>query len=413
MIQKLDHKNTTTHHHPLSPIHEPTALHVATLNLTNILHCNLPINTSTVPNISSMRDDEEMQKTNTRGGQPTPPEQGEGKLELGNISIEYGYMCQCGEKDGPSQNKDWFSAVTDFAGKSLDPYFTNDAFFSVCDGHGRDGDKCAKYAANRIPRRLKYNLREKAKAEGKQSADDLDEDDIYKTCNKAYVDCNKAMRDQTFDIQTSGTTCTSAYIQGDKKRILIANVGDSRAVLGRKGSARPLSYDQTPYRGSERKRIRDKGARVLSLDQIDHIAPTIVGTDELIPGTKEHHDYADLIEGEEEESGWRIWHQTKPSPGTAFTRSLGDIIAEDLGVIANPENVMLNLEEGDDVVVLATDGVFEFLTNQSVIDICTQFKEEGPLKASKEVISRSKEYWKNYESIIDDMTCIVIFIDSI
>lgn len=363
-----------------------------------------------------MRDDEEMNRNNAGGQRIPTANQGSSELELGKIKIRYGYMCQSGKKDGSiAHNKDWFSAVQDFVGKGLDQhYFENDAYFAVCDGHGNYGEDCAKYAANRIARRLKHGLKEKVKDQGKRAAGDLDEEDLYNACNKAYIDCNKAMRDQRdFDVRTAGTSCTSAYIQGDRERILIANVGDSRAVLGRKGTAVPLSYDQTPYRGSERKRIRDKGARVLSLDQIDHIAPTIVGEDEDIPGTKEHHNYADLIEGEEEESGWRIWDQNTDGPGTAFTRSLGDVYAEDLGVIANPEMVMLNLEEGDDIVVLATDGVFEFLTNQSVIDICAQLKEDGPLKAAKEVISRSQDYWKNYESIIDDMTCIVIFIDPI
>ena len=55
-------------------------------------------------------------------------------------------------------------------------------------------------------------------------------------------------------------------------------------------------------------------------------------------------------------------------PGTAFTRSLGDALAEDLGVIAEPEIVTRELEEGDEIIVLASDGVFVFcLSNGPII----------------------------------------------
>lgn len=253
---------------------------------------------------------------------------------------------------------------------------------------------------------------ERSSRKSEESNANFSVDQIYEAFSEAYNGCNRAMfQNKDFNTCASGTTCTSAYIQGDQKRVFVANVGDSRAVLGRKGTAYPLSWDQTPYRGVERKRIREHGARILSLDQIDGIAPIFVGEHERTPGTVENYNYQDIVEGEDEECDLRIWHKTLTAPGIAFTRSLGDSEAEKLGVIAEPEMVLLNLEQGDDVIVLATDGVFEFLTNQSVIDICTQCKDDGPLKACEEVISRSQEYWKNYESHVDDMTCIVIFID--
>ncbi len=71
-------------------------------------------------------------------------------------------------------------------------------------------------------------------------------------------------------------------------------------------------------------------------------------------------------------------------PGTAFSRSIGDSLAKELGVIADPEMVTRELERGDEMIILASDGVFEFLTNQSVIDICASFKDplEGKICSS-------------------------------
>lgn len=106
----------------------------------------------------------------------------------------------------------------------------------------------------------------------------------------------------------------------------------------------------------------------------------------------------------------RVWHPKQDYPGTAFTRSLGDALAEELGVYAEPEMVTRELEDGDQIIVLASDGVFEFLTNQSVIDICAKFKD--PLSACKAIVVESYELWLQYELRTDDITMICIFIDA-
>ena len=41
----------------------------------------------------------------------------------------------------------------------------------------------------------------------------------------------------------------------------------------------------------------------------------------------------------------RVWHKTEPHPGAAFTRSLGDAEAEKLGVFAEPEIHVQELEQ--------------------------------------------------------------------
>lgn len=252
---------------------------------------------------------------------------------------------------------------------------------------------------------------------------DLSNEQTYEACNVAYKTCSRILEKQKsigeeppYKYSHSGTTAISVYIQSKQKRLFISNVGDSRAVLardkesnlGKENTAIPLSWDQTPYRGSERRRIREAGARILSMDQVLGISPT--ADDD---GTKEIHDYRDLIEGEEEESDLRVWDKENDEPGVTHTRSIGDSIAKRLGVIAEPEMVILDLETDNEIVVLASDGIFEFLTNQSVIDICVNRKDEGPLKACEEVIEKSRKYWVEYENFVDDMTMICLFISQL
>lgn len=173
-------------------------------------------------------------------------------------------------------------------------------------------------------------------------------------------------RSPALDDSLSGTTSISAYIQGRRNRITVSNVGDSRAIIGQRikrmssdkagrggsdtgtvdtsdssihGSLRalPLSRDQTPYRKDERIRIRKTGARILSLDQIEGLEP--------IPDEDEDdgsEGEGDIVLGEEIDEGGdppRVWSPHGEYPGTAFTRSLGDAIAEELGVYAEPEMV--------------------------------------------------------------------------
>jgi serine/threonine protein phosphatase PrpC/CRP-like cAMP-binding protein len=254
-------------------------------------------------------------------------------------------------------------------------------------------------------------------------------------CATAHKQCNLAMHGHPHvDDTLSGTTSITCYIHGDRNKVTVCNVGDSRAVLGKRMNresysasavgngdgkekyykALPLSRDQTPYRRDERKRIRKygAGARILSLDQIEGLEPILadIDDDENDDAVYGKNDKELGKEIDEDGDPPRIWHPEQDYPGTAFTRSLGDAFAEELGVFAEPEMLTRELEEGDEIIVLASDGVFEFLTNQSVIDICAKFKD--PLSACKAVIAESYELWLQYELRTDDITMICIFIES-
>ena len=244
---------------------------------------------------------------------------------------------------------------------------------------------------------------------------ELTKDQIQTCCLKAHIDCNKNMHRATdLDDSLSGTTSISVYFHGRRNRITVCNVGDSRAILGRRTNndaksnlkALPLSRDQTPYRRDERIRVKATGARILSLDQIEGLEP--IGPDD------EDEAEGDLELGEELDEGGdppRVWSPHGEYPGTAFTRSLGDAIAEELGVFAEPETLTREVTRDDQIIVLASDGVFEFLTNQSVIDICAKFSD--PLEACRAVVAESYELWLQYELRTDDITMICIFIDGV
>ena len=327
--------------------------------------------------------------------------------------------------DPNKANQDAYSISMNFGEQATD------GFMGIYDGHGRDGDQCAIFAKNSLPQFVeKYVARSKTKeaklhaAKNKKAYSnneatiELTKDQIQTACLKAHVECNRAMhRAQELDDSLSGTTAISMYIHGRRNRITICNVGDSRAIIGQRIApnesgtlvkASPLSRDQTPYRRDERARIRATGARILSLDQIEGLEPITEDNDDGDDGQ------GDLELGEELDEGGdppRVWSPHGEYPGTAFTRSLGDAIAEELGVFAEPEMLTREVTKEDQIIVLASDGVFEFLTNQSVIDICAKFSD--PLEACRAVVAEAYELWLQYELRTDDITIICLFIDEV
>lgn len=328
------------------------------------------------------------------------------KVELDGVRMRYAYLSQRGHyPDDPMKaNQDAYCVE-----ESLTPG-KQDAFFGVFDGHGATGDGCAIYTKKNLYKQISVQLEKARKHAG---TPELTKEAVQTSLLRAHVETNRGLhRNPTIDDSLSGTTAVSMYMHGRRNRITISNVGDSRAVLGQetKGKngrpalkALPLSRDQTPYRKDERKRIRATGARILSLDQLEGLEPIV--------DASENEDF-EL--GEELDEGGdppRVWHPTGDYPGTAFTRSLGDAMAEELGVFAEPEMLTREITPEDKIIVLASDGVFEFLTNQSVVDICAKFQD--PLEACRAVVAEAYELWLQYELRTDDITMICIFIDGV
>ncbi|KAB2024248.1 hypothetical protein ES319_D06G074800v1 [Gossypium barbadense] len=197
----------------------------------------------------------------------------------------------------------------------------------------------------------------------------------------------------------SGTTAITVLVRG--RTIYVANSGDSRAVIAQKRGkeivAVDLSIDQTPFRVDEMERVKLCGARVLTLDQIEGLK----NPDVQCWGTEEGDD------GDPP----RLWVPNGMYPGTAFTRSIGDSIAETIGVVANPEIVVLELTEDHPFFVLASDGVFEFLSSQTVVDMVAKYKD--PRDACAAIVAESYRLWLQYETRTDDITVIVVHISGL
>lgn len=69
------------------------------------------------------------------------------------------------------------------------------------------------------------------------------------------------------------------------------------------------------------------------------------------------------------------------------------------------------LEPSDKYLIIASDGVFEFLTNQMVADECAHHTD--PLMACKAVVAQAYHLWLQYEIRTDDITMLAVYLDEV
>eukprot|EP00966_Prymnesium_polylepis_P199160 4614841-Prymnesium_polylepis.1 len=90
-----------------------------------------------------------------------------------------------------------------------------------------------------------------------------------------------------------------------------------------------------------------------------------------------------------------------------MARSMGDHAVAELGVYAEPEITDTEVTAADRCIVLASDGVWEFIDSQEAIDIVYKHKNNATA-ASKALIATATDKWKKEEgNYRDDITAIV------
>ncbi|XP_073220513.1 protein phosphatase 2C and cyclic nucleotide-binding/kinase domain-containing protein isoform X2 [Cicer arietinum] len=306
------------------------------------------------------------------------------KIPSNEYELRYSYLSQRGYYPDAldKANQDSFCIHTPFG---TDP---NDHFFGVFDGHGEFGAQCSQFVKRKLCENLLRNSRFGV--------------DAVEACHSAFLATNSMLHGDVLDDSMSGTTAITVLVRG--KTVYVANCGDSRAVIAEKRGkdggvlAVDLSVDQTPFRVDEFERGKVCGARVLTLDQIEGLK----NPDVQCWGSDEEGDDGDPP---------RLWVPNGMYPGTAFTRSIGDSIAETIGVVANPEIVVFELTHNNPFFVIASDGVFEFLSSQTVVEMVAKFKD--PRDACAAIVAESYRLWLQYETRTDDITVIIVHINGL
>ncbi|XP_022087933.1 protein phosphatase 1K, mitochondrial-like [Acanthaster planci] len=195
-------------------------------------------------------------------------------------------------------------------------------YFGIYDGHG--GAVAADFASYSLEHHVAYWLTK--------------EHDLQVVLRQSFVDLENQfarylhMELQDPALENSGTTATVCLLRNGNE-LVVANVGDSRAILCRKGRAVRLSRDHQPEVDSERERIEaSKG--FISWNSKGH--PLVNGA-------------------------------------LAMTRSIGDGPLKRYGVTAQPETKSVEIKHSkDSMLVLVTDGIISVMTDQEICDSINQ-----------------------------------------
>jgi serine/threonine protein phosphatase PrpC len=178
-----------------------------------------------------------------------------------------------------------------------------------------------------------------------------------------------------------GSTATTALLLG--KRLYCANVGDSRTMLCRNFQPILLSEDHKPTREDESKRIREAGGFVINNRVMGELAVSRAFGDvdfkKGIQSILEEEEEDD--EDEEEEKEGRRSGRTGRQRNKAKTRNNKNNKSEDNSqwdqplIIAEPDLQVMTINENDQFLLLACDGLFDVYTPSEIVKFVTEAME--------------------------------------
>ncbi|XP_047337387.1 probable protein phosphatase 2C 9 [Impatiens glandulifera] len=266
------------------------------------------------------------QSSRSRGGSS-------GKGGSCRSSVKYGFSLMKGKANHPMED----FHVAEFVqndGREL-------GLFAIYDGHL--GDAVPSY----LQKHLFSNI--------------LSEEEFWSDPNraigKAYERTDQAILSHNPDLGRGGSTAVNVIVISGRQ-IWVANVGDSRAVLSRKGQAIQLTIDHEP--NTERGSIENRGGFVSNM-----------------PG-----DVA-RVNGQ-----------------LAVSRAFGDKNLK-THLRSDPDITNADINKDIDLLILASDGLWKVMSNQEAVDIAMKIKDEQ--KAAKQLVAEAL----NKDSK-DDISCIVV-----
>ncbi|KAK7301722.1 hypothetical protein RJT34_12594 [Clitoria ternatea] len=222
------------------------------------------------------------------------------------------------------------------------------AFFGIFDGHG--GTKASEYAAHNLEKNVLDEVIRR------------DESDIEEAVKHGYLNTDSDFLKEDL---LGGSCCVTALIRNGN--LVVSNVGDCRAVISSGGVAEALTSDHKPSREDERDRIETQGG------------------------------YVDMCRGV-----WRI------QGSLAVSRGIGDRHLKQW-VIAEPETRLLSIQPQHDLLILASDGLWEKVSNQEAVDIARPLcvgndnRQQQSLVACKTLVDLSVS-----RGSVDDISVMII-----
>ncbi|WOL06701.1 hypothetical protein Cni_G15435 [Canna indica] len=231
------------------------------------------------------------------------------------------------------------------------------AFYGVFDGHG--GPDAAAY----IKRHALRFLFEDSKFPQAMEANNEFVQSVENSVRESFLLADLALADDCTISSSSGTTALTALVFG--RHLLVANAGDCRAVLCRKGEAVDMSQDHRPIHAAERERVEQCGGFVDDgyLNGVLSVTRALGDWDLKMP-------------------------RGSPSP-----------------LIAEPEFRQAILTEDDEFLIIGCDGIWDVMSSQYAVSIVRRGlrRHDDPERCARELVMEALRL-----NTFDNLTVIVV-----
>ena len=348
-----------------------TQLQYLNVNSAISLSTNINTNTNTINNINSLINIKENKENSSLN-----------VSKQGQKQVFQGKKIKCIHeisKTGISGVEKKINQDRNFIFRNFVEGFEN-IFMGVCDGHGYFGNEISEYIKENLPMDLNRLIK-------CRKLDIYNEDLSEVLIDTFLMENNALLRNKQIDSDLSGSTCISVIYT--PKKLIISNVGDSRCVLGSRVEGvweyKNLSRDHKPTIKEEADRIKKNGGRIRPMIDEDgcFVGPL------------------------------RVYMKDKDLPGLAMTRSFGDYFASLAGTIAEPEIKEHILVPEDKFIILASDGLFEFISSEEVGNIIKEYYEKNDIVECCEYLYKEsyRKWVLEEEDTVDDITIILVFFE--
>jgi serine/threonine protein phosphatase PrpC len=278
--------------------------------------------------------------------------------------------------------------------------------FGVFDGHGKNGHLISNLVSQFLSKyfidKKNYYIPKKNEIDTSDidSSISIKSDDITinnEELTKIFSDKNNFVENTikklvekanecNFNLEFSGTTCVLLFILGNK--LICSNIGDSQCVVFNcsnedRWTHEIVSVIHKPDVPKEKERILENGGVI-----------------------HPYYDENGIYEGPD-----RVYVKNKTYPGLCLTRSIGDILGEEVGIISDPDIIIKNIDSTCKFIVLGSDGLWDMIKPYDIQRIVNPYFNKGdPEGACNALLKRANKMWEKDESERDDITIIVIFI---
>ena len=262
--------------------------------------------------------------------------------------------------------------------------------FGILDGHGPNGHFVSKYCKEFFIRNMRNYAELLKVTKGITTTEGIYNDlksNRFLYITELFMQADRELAAQnSFDCYTSGTTCNIVF--QFNKHLACFSVGDSRGILvydeGNLSNLGilPLSTDHKPDLPGELERIHLCGGEVETMKDFfgNRLGPP------------------------------RVYKAGYTAPGLAMSRSLGDFQAKECGVISTPQVIEYDINLTTKYLVVCSDGVWEFISNEQVRDIGNVFYSRNDVYGfCSELINYSTSVWSQFNLARDDITAVGVF----